>query len=71
MTITLTIASARMSRRGMPWSSEEVSLLLRLRRDEKRPWSEVAKLVFSDHFPDRSQGSIQVFWSTTLKNRTY
>lgn len=56
------------SRKGMPWSSEEVSLLLRLRRDEKRPWSEVKRLL-SDQFPGRSQGSIQVYWSTTLKNR--
>lgn len=58
------------SRKGMPWSSEEVDLLLRLRRDENRPWSEVTRL-FSDQFPGRSQGSIQVFWSTTLKNRTH
>ncbi|PKX89123.1 SANT/Myb-like DNA-binding domain-containing protein [Aspergillus novofumigatus IBT 16806] len=56
------------SRKGMPWSSEEIELLLRLRRDEKRAWSEVTRL-FLDQFPGRSRGSIQVYWSTTLKNR--
>lgn len=30
------------SRKGKPWSSKEVNLLLKLRRDEGRPWSEVA-----------------------------
>ncbi|ODM19086.1 hypothetical protein SI65_05703 [Aspergillus cristatus] len=55
------------SRKGMPWSREEVDLLLKLRRDERRPWSAVTRL-FSKRFPGRSQGSIQVYWSTTLKN---
>lgn len=32
------------SGKGMPWSSEEIELLLRLRRDEKRAWSEVTRL---------------------------
>ncbi|KAA8642629.1 uncharacterized protein ATNIH1004_011574 [Aspergillus tanneri] len=27
------------SRKGLPWSTEEVDLLLKLRRDEKRPWN--------------------------------
>ncbi|KAB8067216.1 hypothetical protein BDV29DRAFT_163619 [Aspergillus leporis] len=58
------------SRKGMPWSSEEKGLLLRLREDEKRPWSDVIRL-FSDQFPGRTPGSIQVFWSTTLKNRAH
>lgn len=58
------------SRKGMPWSPEEKDLLLRLRKDEKRPWSDVIRL-FSDRFPGRSPGSIQVFWSTTLKNRAH
>jgi hypothetical protein len=56
------------SRKGMPWSTEEVDLLLRLRRHERRPWSEVTRL-FSDQYPGRSAGSIQVYWSTTLKNK--
>jgi hypothetical protein len=58
------------SRKGMPWSSEEKDLLSRLRKDEKRPWSDVIRL-FSGQFPGRSPGSIQVFWSTTLKNRAH
>jgi hypothetical protein len=58
------------SRKGMTWSSEEKDLLIRLRRDEKRPWSDVVRL-FSDQFPGRSPGSIQVFWSSTLKNRAH
>jgi hypothetical protein len=63
-------ALPEISRKGMPWSSEEKDLLLRLRKDEKRPWSDVIGL-FSDQFPGRSPGSIQVFWSTTLKNRAH
>lgn len=58
------------SRKGMPYSSEEMDLLLRLRRDEKRTWPEVTR-IFSDQFPGRSQGSIQVFWSLKLKNRAH
>lgn len=56
----------RKPRRRLPWSSEEVDLLLKLRRDEQRPWSEVVKL-FSDRYPGRSSGSIQVYWSQALK----
>lgn len=47
----------------LPWSSGEVDLLLQLRRDKQRPWSEVVKL-FSDRYPGRSPGAIQVYWST-------
>ncbi|GKZ75180.1 hypothetical protein AnigIFM60653_002364 [Aspergillus niger] len=36
------------SRKGKPWSSEEVNLLLKLRRDEGRPWSEVANFSPTD-----------------------
>ncbi|KAL2801562.1 hypothetical protein BJX63DRAFT_198520 [Aspergillus granulosus] len=53
------------SRKGMPWSTEEKALLLRLRKEEKRPWAEVTR-VFSKEYPGRSPGAIQVFWSTTL-----
>ncbi|BDD59387.1 hypothetical protein MAP00_004597 [Monascus purpureus] len=60
----------RSFRKGMPWSLEETELLLRLRRDEQRPWSEVT-MLFSDQFPGRSPGSIQIYWSTTLKKRAY
>lgn len=54
------------SRRRLPWSSEEVDLLLKLRRDEQRPWSEVTRL-FSDRYPGRSPGAIQVYWSTVVR----
>ncbi|KAL2811451.1 hypothetical protein BDW59DRAFT_57789 [Aspergillus cavernicola] len=56
------------SRKRKKWTPEEVALLLKLREDESRPWSEVARL-FSDHYPGRSPGAIQVYWSTTLKNK--
>ncbi|KAL4954946.1 hypothetical protein BDW69DRAFT_130917 [Aspergillus filifer] len=56
------------SRRGMPWSTEEGTLLLKLRKDEKRPWAEVTRL-FSEEYPGRTQGAIQVFWSTTLSKK--
>jgi hypothetical protein len=56
------------SRKGEPWTTKEADLLLKLRNDEKRSWSEVTRL-FSDQYPGRSQGSIQVYWSTTLKKR--
>lgn len=54
-------------RKHMLWSSEEVNLLLRLRRDQKRTWSDVTRLS-SDQFSGWSQGSNQVFWSLILKN---
>ncbi|KAL4766945.1 hypothetical protein BDW60DRAFT_170704 [Aspergillus nidulans var. acristatus] len=56
------------SRKGMPWSTEEVNLLLKLRKEEGRPWTQVARL-FSEQYPGRSQGAIQVFFSTTLSKR--
>ncbi|KAF9883543.1 hypothetical protein FE257_003376 [Aspergillus nanangensis] len=56
------------SRKSLRWSPDESDLLLELRRDRKLPWSDVTKL-FSDQYPGRSQGSIQVYWSTSLKKR--
>jgi hypothetical protein len=53
----------RKPRRRLRWSSEEVDLLLELRRDEQRPWSEVTRL-FLDRYPGRSPAAIQVYWST-------
>ncbi|KAL4749552.1 hypothetical protein BDW72DRAFT_177903 [Aspergillus terricola var. indicus] len=58
----------RGSRKGMPWSAEEAGLLVKLRKDEGRTWSEVAR-VFSKEYPGRSQGAIQVFWSTALNKK--
>lgn len=48
----------------MPWSTEEVDHLLTMRKNENWPWT-VTRL-FSDKYPGRSSGAIQVFWSTTL-----
>ncbi|KAL4923024.1 SANT/Myb-like DNA-binding domain-containing protein [Aspergillus undulatus] len=56
------------SRRGMPWSTEEEGLLLKLRKDEERPWAEITRL-FSEKYPGRTQGAIQVYWSTTLSKK--
>ncbi|KAL5333657.1 hypothetical protein BJX70DRAFT_392006 [Aspergillus crustosus] len=56
------------SRRGMPWSAEEEGLLLKLRKDEERPWAEVTRL-FSEEYPGRTRGAIQVYWSTTLSKK--
>lgn len=58
-------AQRKPSRRSR-WSSGEVDLLVKLRRDEQRPWSEVVKL-FLDRYPGRTSASIQVYWSTKLK----
>jgi hypothetical protein len=56
------------SRKGMPWSAEEAGLLVKLRKDEGRTWSEVAR-VFSKEYPGRSQGAIQVSWSAALNKK--
>lgn len=56
------------SRKNMPWSMEEASLLLKLRKEESRSWSEVARL-FSERYPGRTLGAIQVHWSTTLNKK--
>lgn len=40
-----------------PWSTEEAGLLLNLKKDKSRSWSEVARL-FSEHYPGRSPGAI-------------
>ncbi|KAJ5166057.1 hypothetical protein N7492_006353 [Penicillium capsulatum] len=56
------------SRKGLPWLAEENRLLVQLRKEESLAWSEVFKR-FDQRFPGRSQGSIQVYWSTTLKKQ--
>ncbi|KAJ5982720.1 hypothetical protein N7451_012820 [Penicillium sp. IBT 35674x] len=56
------------SRKGLPWSMEEDHLLAQLRDEHNLPWSEVTKR-FSQKFPGRSSGSIQVYWSTSHKKR--
>ena len=57
------------SRKNMPWSIEEVSLLLKLRKEENQSWSEVARL-FSEHYPGRTLGTIQVHWTTGAQSST-
>lgn len=61
-------STLKKSRKGMPWLPEEEDLLIELRDTRRLLWSEVTKL-FSDQYPGRSQGSIQVYWSTKLKKR--
>ena len=56
------------SRKGKPWSREEVDLLMKLREDKGLPWTQVARL-FSEQYPRESQGAIKVFFSTTLSKR--
>ncbi|GIJ84993.1 hypothetical protein Asppvi_003848 [Aspergillus pseudoviridinutans] len=53
-------------RKRKPWLPEEEELLVELRRNRGLPWSTVTRL-FSDQYPGRSQGSIQVYWSTNHK----
>ncbi|KAJ5288020.1 hypothetical protein N7478_003706 [Penicillium angulare] len=60
---------SRTSRKGLPFSAEEDRLLVKLRKEENLAWSEVVTR-FSQRFPGRSKGSIQVHWSTRLKNPT-
>ncbi|KAL4914954.1 hypothetical protein BDW62DRAFT_133601 [Aspergillus aurantiobrunneus] len=55
-------------RKSKKWSSEEANLLLELRGDGKRTWTEVTRL-FSERYPGRSPGAIQVYWSTTLSKK--
>ncbi|KAL2859846.1 uncharacterized protein BJX67DRAFT_376007 [Aspergillus lucknowensis] len=43
------LLNKRSSRKGMPWSAGKVDLLLKLRKDGKRPWSEVTR-EFSKHY---------------------
>ncbi|CDM29877.1 hypothetical protein DTO013E5_9494 [Penicillium roqueforti] len=55
-------------RKGLLWSEEEVSLLVKLREGQNLAWSEVTR-QFAQKFAGRSKGSIQVYWSTTLKKQ--
>jgi len=55
-------------RKGKRWLPQEEELLVKLKRDQGLPWSGVTRL-FSEQYPGRSQGSIQVYWSTNLKKR--
>ncbi|KAJ6096615.1 hypothetical protein N7486_007361 [Penicillium sp. IBT 16267x] len=61
-------AQQPLSRKGLPWSMEENCLLVNLREEQNLAWSEVTRL-FAQKFPGRSKGSLQVYWSTTLKKQ--
>jgi hypothetical protein len=56
------------SRKGLSWSHEKVDLLVKLRETRKLAWSDVTE-QFGQKFPGRSQGSLQVYWSTKLGKR--
>lgn len=56
------------SRKGLPFSAEEDRLLVELRTEKSLTWSEVIKR-FSQRFPGRDKGSIQVHWSTKLRKQ--
>ncbi|KAL4863854.1 hypothetical protein BDV12DRAFT_189386 [Aspergillus spectabilis] len=56
------------SRKGKPGLPEEEELLLKLKRDQGLRWSTVTRLL-SEQYRGRSQGSLQVYWSTDLKKR--
>ncbi|KAJ5178954.1 hypothetical protein N7492_002164 [Penicillium capsulatum] len=45
--------------------SKDDQLLIELKEQQQLPWSKIA-----EHFPGRSKGSLQVRYSTRLKNRT-
>jgi hypothetical protein len=66
--ITESVDTRNSSRKGKPWSMEEKRLLVKLREEQNLSWSEVIKL-FEEKFPGRSKGSIQVYWSTTIKKK--
>jgi hypothetical protein len=55
-------------RKGLSWSEEEIRLLVKLREEKNLAWSEVFE-QFSQKFPGRTKGSIQVYWSTKLGKR--
>jgi hypothetical protein len=52
----------------MLWLPKEENLLVKLRREQGLPYSDIARL-FSEQYSRGSQGSIQVYWSTHLKHK--
>lgn len=54
-------------RKGRQWKAKEIDLLVKLRKEQKLPWSKIAE-SFAEQFPGRTQGSIQVYWCTKLKD---
>ncbi|KAJ5682149.1 hypothetical protein N7462_005314 [Penicillium macrosclerotiorum] len=62
------LVDAQPTRKGLPWSMEENCLLVKLREEQNLSWSEVTRM-FAQKFPGRSKGSLQVYWSTSLKKQ--
>ncbi|KAJ5808888.1 hypothetical protein N7474_010157 [Penicillium riverlandense] len=58
--------SHSLTRKGKTWTAEEKNLLVRLKEELGLPWKKVAR-EFSEQFPGRSKGSIEVYYCTTLK----
>ncbi|KAJ5317417.1 hypothetical protein N7508_001925, partial [Penicillium antarcticum] len=54
--------------KGLLFSVEEIALLVKLREKQNLTWPEVTR-QFAQKFAGRSKGSIQVYWSTTLKKQ--
>jgi hypothetical protein len=55
------------TRKGLAWSLEEVDFLTKLKAENKLPWSAIHRR-FSQKFPGRTKGSLQVYWSTKMKD---
>lgn len=55
------------TRKGLAWSLEEVDFLTELKAHNDLPWSAIHRR-FSQKFPGRSKGSLQVYWSTKMKD---
>jgi hypothetical protein len=51
-------------RKRVPYSTEEEELLIDLKKNQNLPWSEIVK-----HFPGRKPSTLQVHYSTKLKDR--
>jgi hypothetical protein len=47
-----------------PFSQEELDLLKQLKEEDRLPWKQI-----KEHFPDRTEGTLQVQYSTKLKGR--
>jgi hypothetical protein len=55
------------TRKGLAWSLEEVDFLTKLKVDNNLTWSAIHR-GFSQIFPGRTKGSLQVYWSTKMRD---
>ncbi|EED16657.1 hypothetical protein TSTA_017320 [Talaromyces stipitatus ATCC 10500] len=60
---TRAAGSGRNHKHRKKWTEEENARLKRLREEENLSWSQIKK-----HFPDRTEGALQVQYSTALKD---